>query len=156
MLVIARGRNEAVVIDDTIRVEVLRLTGGVVRLRILAPKGVPVLRGVAKAGDPPAVEAVNGGVDATGLGAVELSLGPQHVITLGADIHLGLIDIAAGRAMLFVDGPADIAVKAEETGASRPKLAGKGAAQGQALLPFSNGSCGESAPSTIPFVRPDE
>jgi sRNA-binding carbon storage regulator CsrA len=156
MVVIARGRNEAVIIDGTIRVEVLRLAGDLARLRLQTPKDVPVQRGVAKAGDPAAIEAINGGIDATGMGVVELTLASQHVITIGEEFHVGLLDIAAGRAVLFLDVPCEVSVTTEDAGPVRPRLRAKGEARGQRMLPFPNTSAGEPPPSTIPFVRPGD
>jgi sRNA-binding carbon storage regulator CsrA len=173
MLVIARKRHEAVIIDGNIRVEVLRLTPGVARLRFVAPRDVAIQRGVARAGDPAAVEAGNGGVDGAGMGVVDLTLCDQQILTVGDDIHLGLMDVDATRAVLFVDAPDTVAVNVES--AARPRAAGRSSSQAasesvQALLPFSTpteptspdtgrgprksaGDAGgeESTPSTIPF-----
>jgi sRNA-binding carbon storage regulator CsrA len=138
MLVLARKRHEAIVIGDDIRVEVLRLTGGVARLRFTAPRHVPIVRGVSKPGDSAAVEAVNGGIDASGLGVVELTLGHQQIITIRNDIHLGMVDVDATRALLCVDVPPELSVKAEESSKARAKpLPGDHAEESiQGLLPF--------------------
>jgi sRNA-binding carbon storage regulator CsrA len=168
MLVIARKRHESVTIDGNIRVEVLRLTGGVARLRFAAPKRIAIQRGVARLGDPPAFEALNGGIDAAGMGVVDLTLCDQQIITVRNDIHLGLVDIDATRAVLFVDAPDGISVNVESTVRARtvrlPSRAGHKAVQ--ALLPFAppaETGVGESrglnteaprqnpATSTIPF-----
>ena len=45
MLVLSRGQNEAVVINDTVRVTVLGIKGDRVRLGIEAPRDVSVDRG---------------------------------------------------------------------------------------------------------------
>ena len=45
MLVLSRKKNEAIVIDGEIRIEVLKVKGNTIRLGITAPKDVRVLRG---------------------------------------------------------------------------------------------------------------
>ena len=139
MLVITRKRHEAVTIDGNIRVEVLRLSGGVARLRFVAPKQIAIQRGVARPGAPPASEAVNGGIDAAGMGVVDLTLGDQQIITVRSDIHLGLVDIDTTRAVFFIDAPDGISVDVESTGRAKtvrlPSAAGDEAVQ--ALLPFA-------------------
>jgi sRNA-binding carbon storage regulator CsrA len=174
MLVIARKRHEAVTIDGAIRVEVLGLTPGVARLRLVVPRGVAIQRGVALPGDPAALEARNGSSDGPGMAAVELTLCGQPIITVRADIHIGLIDVDTTRAVLFVDAPETVRVNVESV--HRPPVAGQSRAQPagepvQALLPFSaaadagpseNGQRGprksaadagreKLAPRTIPF-----
>jgi carbon storage regulator CsrA len=136
MLVLARRRHEAVLIDGTIRVEVLRVTGGVARLRVLAPQHVAVVRGVTKAGDQPAIEAVNGGFDGNGIGAVELVLCPRQLITIGSDFHVSLVDIDSTRAVLFFDVPRGTSVKAEDAERPRTRRTGRAKPAGQELLPF--------------------
>ena len=139
MLVIARKRHEAVTIDGNIRVEVLRLSGGVARLRFVAPKRIAIQRGVPQPGGPPAPEAVNGGIDAAGMGVVDLTLADQQIITVRSDVHLGLVDIDATRAVLFIDAPDGISVNVESTvRAQTVRLpSGAGDEAVQALLPFA-------------------
>jgi sRNA-binding carbon storage regulator CsrA len=174
MLVIARKRHEAVIIDGNIRVEVLRVTRGVVRLRFVAPRDVAIQRGVPRPGDPAALEARNGGVDDAGMGVVDLTLCDQQIVTVRDDVHLGLIDVDATRAVLFVDAPAAVGVTVESPARPRGAAPSSSHAAGepvQALLPFStpaeapspeNGtraprkSAGDAArenptPPTIPF-----
>lgn len=45
MLVLSRKKNEAIVIDGNIKIEVLKVKGNTIRLGITAPKEVKVLRG---------------------------------------------------------------------------------------------------------------
>lgn len=45
MLVLSRKKNETIVIDGQIRIEVLKVKGNTIRLGISAPKDVRVLRG---------------------------------------------------------------------------------------------------------------
>ena len=44
MLVLTRERNESIVINDEIEIEILDVRGDKVRLGITAPKGIPVHR----------------------------------------------------------------------------------------------------------------
>ena len=48
MLVLSRKKNEQIVIDGQIEVEVLQIKGNTVRLGIKAPRDVKVLRGELK------------------------------------------------------------------------------------------------------------
>ena len=155
MLVIARKRHEAVTIDGNIRVEVLQLTGGLARLRFVAPKRIAIQRGVARPGVPPAAEAVNGGIDAAGMGVVDLTLGDQQIITVRNDIHLGLVDVDATRAVLFVDAPDGTSVNVESAVRPRsrrlPSAASKQAVQ--ALLPFAPPTDAAAAETGRPECR---
>jgi carbon storage regulator CsrA len=45
MLVLSRKKNESIIIDGQIKIEVLRVKGNTIRLGISAPKEVKVLRG---------------------------------------------------------------------------------------------------------------
>jgi hypothetical protein len=149
MLVIARKRHEALTIGGNIRVEVLRLSPGVARLRFAIPSGVAIQRGVPRAGDPAAIEAGNGGIDSSGMGVVDLTLCDQQIVTVRNDVHLGLVDVDATRAVLFVDSPDGTAVHVEASPRPRPHGRPSAAVAGearQALLPFSAPSASEPAP----------
>lgn len=45
MLVLSRKKNESIIIDGQIKIEVLKVKGNTIRLGISAPKEVKVLRG---------------------------------------------------------------------------------------------------------------
>jgi carbon storage regulator len=45
MLVLTRGIDEGIVIGDNIRITVVRVSGGVVRIGIEAPRDATILRG---------------------------------------------------------------------------------------------------------------
>jgi sRNA-binding carbon storage regulator CsrA len=180
MLVIARKRSETLIIDGTIRVEVLGLLGGVVRLRVLAPKRIPISRGVAGALTD-TVAAVHGGIDASGVDSVglrveDLVLAKTQVVTLGREIHMGLVDIDSTRALLFVDAPGSVPVQAGETEKPAPRRLSRAAtARGQGMLAFpplpatetdgserdprrgsTHSTLDDSHSSTIPFKRPED
>lgn len=48
MLVLSRKKNQSIILDGNISVEVLQIKGNTVRLGITAPKSVRVLRGELK------------------------------------------------------------------------------------------------------------
>lgn len=48
MLVLSRKKNEQIVIDGNIEIEILQIKGNTVRLGIKAPRNVKVLRGELK------------------------------------------------------------------------------------------------------------
>jgi sRNA-binding carbon storage regulator CsrA len=181
MLVIARKRSETLIIDGTVRVEVLGLSGGMARLRFLTPSRIPISRGVARHVSTRAVEAGNAGVDASGMDpvatrVVDLTLAKTQVLTLGTEIHIGLVDIDSTRALLFVDAPGSVAVQAGETEKPTPRRLSRAAPnRGQGMLAFpphpatetdenrrdshraSTGSTlDDSHSSTIPFKRPED
>jgi carbon storage regulator CsrA len=45
MLVLSRKKNESIVISDNVRIEVLKISGNTIRLGIVAPRDVKVMRG---------------------------------------------------------------------------------------------------------------
>ena len=45
MLVLSRKQNESIVIDGSIEVQILKVKGNTIRLGIVAPKDVKILRG---------------------------------------------------------------------------------------------------------------
>jgi carbon storage regulator CsrA len=181
MLVIARKRSETLIIDGTIRVEVLGLSGGVVRLRVLAPRRIPISRGVARPALTDTVEAVHGGIDAASVDPVgvrveDLLLAKTQVVTLGREIHMGLVDIDSTRALLFVDAPGSVPVQAGETEKPAPRRLSRAATdRGQGMLAFpplpsneidgnerdprfasTRSTVDDSHSGTIPFKRPED
>jgi hypothetical protein len=73
------------------------------------------------------------------MGVVDLTLGDQQIITVRSDVHLGLVDIDATRAVLFVDAPDGISVNVESPVRSRARRRPSGGSKEavQALLPFA-------------------
>jgi carbon storage regulator CsrA len=175
MLVIARKRSETLIIDGTIRVEVLSVSGGMARLRFLAPRRIPISRGVVQPASAAFDEAASGGLDASGKDPVglrveDLLLAKTQVVTLGTEIHMGLVDIDSARALIFVDAPRDVSVQAGET--EKPEKRKPSRAEidrGQGMLAFPQlpsaetdanatdprESSTDSRPGTIPFKRPE-
>jgi carbon storage regulator CsrA len=174
MLVIARKRHEAILIGREIRIEVLRLTGGVARLRFTAPRHFPIARGVAKNGSVAGDESAGAKLDESGAGTIDLTLGNQQIITIGDAIHLGLISADSTRALLVVEAPDDLAVTAHDAAKPRakPTPSDDDAESHQGLLPFPSSPAPdadnhphdtdphtlpfEPGTSTIPFARPRE
>ena len=71
MLVLSRKKNESIVIDGQIKIEVLKVKGNTIRLGISAPKSVKVLRGELA---PFGKESNDVTVDANGLSEASLMI----------------------------------------------------------------------------------
>ena len=95
------------------------------------------------------------GIDAAGMGVVDLTLGDQQIITVRSDVHIGLVDIDATRAVLFVDAPDGISVNVESAVRPRTRRLPSGGSEEavQALLPFAPPADAASAESGRPECR---
>ena len=106
-----RKKNEAIVIDGVIRVEVVTVTKAVVRVRVMAPRSLNLPRGTA------ALD-LSGGAESTartvplGLEVSHLTLVNQQIVALGESISLGVVDADRARALFFVDAPLGTSVTA--------------------------------------------
>jgi sRNA-binding carbon storage regulator CsrA len=120
MVVLARKKHEAILIDGVIRIEVVNVTKATVRVRLRAPRGLPSLQGLApKSGiqrDAPPARIVPVGMD-----DFLMTLVNQQVVNLGESISLGVVDADKSRVLFFVDAPMGIPVTALKTqGEDRP------------------------------------
>ena len=113
MLVVSRRKNEAIVIDGAIEIEVVNVTKATVRVRLSAPRCMQVVRGFVKkelgAEAEPATKANPAGID-----TLNLTLVSQQVIELGKSISLGVVDVDRSRALFFVDAPPGTSVLATD------------------------------------------
>jgi sRNA-binding carbon storage regulator CsrA len=131
MVVLARKKHEAILIDGVIRIEVVNVTKATVRVRLRAPRGLPSLQGLAPKGgiqrDAPPARIVPVGMD-----DFLMTLVNQQVVNLGESISLGVVDADKSRVLFFVDAPLGITVTALKTqGEDRP-----GTSPQQTLLQF--------------------
>jgi carbon storage regulator CsrA len=117
MLVVSRRKNEAILIDGAIEIEVVNVTKATVRVRLSAPRSMQVVRGFVKkelgAEAEPATRANPAGID-----TLNLTLVSQQVIELGTSISLGIVDVDRSRALFFIDAPPGTSVLAADQRAS--------------------------------------
>ena len=113
MLVVSRRKNEVILIDGAIEIEVVNVTKATVRVRLSAPRSMQVVRGLVKkelgAEAEPATKANSAGID-----ALNLTLVSQQVIELGTAITLGVVDVDRSRALFFIDAPVGTNVLASD------------------------------------------
>jgi Global regulator protein family len=137
MLVLARKKHEAILIDGVIRIEVVNVGKATVRVRLRAPRGMPSLQGLAPKNGLPR-EASPARVVPVGMDEFLMTLLNQQVVNLGESISLGVVDADKSRALFFVDAPLGMSVTAlKHQGDDRPSLSSR-----QNLLQFM-GQAGE-------------
>jgi carbon storage regulator CsrA len=104
MLVVSRRKNEAIVIDGAIEIEVVNVAKATVRVRLSAPRSMQVVRGFVKRELGAEAELATKGNPA-GIDTLNLTLVSQQVIELGKSISLGVVDVDRSRALFFIDAP---------------------------------------------------
>jgi carbon storage regulator CsrA len=113
MLVLSRKKNEAILIDGVIRIEVVNVAKATVRVRLTAPRSLQLPRGLAKKeardrqDSPPRMSPV--GVD-----VFLMTLVNQQVVPIGESVSLGVVDADKSRVLFFVDAPLGTSVTAVE------------------------------------------
>jgi carbon storage regulator CsrA len=113
MLVLSRKKDEAILIDGVIRIEVVNVAKGTVRVRLMAPRSLQLPRGLARKGarerqdSPPRMSPV--GVD-----VFHMTLVNQQVVPIGESVGLGVVDADKSRVLFFVDAPLGTSVTAVE------------------------------------------
>jgi hypothetical protein len=111
MLVLSRKKNEAILIDGVIRVEVVTVTDAAVRVRLMAPKSLHLPHGITR-GDLPVRDESTARSEPVGVEVSHLTLVNQQIVTLGESISLGVVDADRARALFFVDAPLGMTVTA--------------------------------------------
>ncbi len=113
MLVLSRKKNESILIDGLVRIDIVNVTRATVRLRLLVPRNPPGLTGAvrneAKPRDDPASRLTSLGVDVR-----LMTLVNQQVVTLSEAISFGVVDADKSRVLLFVDAPLGTSIAALE------------------------------------------
>jgi carbon storage regulator CsrA len=113
MLVLSRKKNESILIDGSVRIDVVNVTRATVRVRLLAPRTLQVLAGTprkeSKAREDPAARAAALGVDDR-----LMTLVNQQVVSLSESISFGVVDADKSRVLLFVDAPLGTSITALE------------------------------------------
>ena len=98
MLVVSRRKNEAILIDGAIEIEVVNVTKATVRVRLSAPRSMQVVRGFVKkelgAEAEPATKANPAGID-----TLNLTLVSQQVIELGTVDQLSVSSMWTDRGL---------------------------------------------------------
>jgi sRNA-binding carbon storage regulator CsrA len=114
MLVLARKKHEAILIDGVIRIEVVNVGRATVRVRLRAPRGLPSLQGLGPKTVAPR-EASPARIVPVGMDDLLMTLVNQQMVNLGESITLGVVDADKSRAVFFVDAPQGISVTALKT-----------------------------------------
>ncbi len=111
MLVLSRKISEAILIDSSIRIEVVNMAKATVRVRLMAPRSLQLPHGPAKkdARDRPDSPARPNPV---GMDVFHMTLVNQQVVPLGESVSLGVVDADKTRVLFFVDAPAGTSVAA--------------------------------------------
>lgn len=111
MLVLSRKKNEAILIDGVIRVEVVTVTKAAVRVRLMAPRSQHLPQGIAR-GDLPCRDESTARDGPVGVEVFHLTLVNQQIVTLAESISLAVVDADRARALFFVDAPLGMSVTA--------------------------------------------
>ena len=131
MLVLSRKKSEAILIDGVIRIEVVNLIKAIVRVRLLAPRGLQLPRSGAWKESRDSLESLvrtNGAA----LEVFHLTLVNQQILPLRECLNLGVVDVDKSRALFVVDAPLGTSVMAAEREAQKRV----GESSGQILLQF--------------------
>jgi carbon storage regulator len=113
MLVLSRKKNEAILIDGLIRVTVVNLTKGMVRIQVSAPKSIQLMRRLVRH-ELRATEEASSKTIPIGEETLNLTMVNQQVISLGEAINVGIVDADRSRGLFFVDAPVGSSVLALE------------------------------------------
>lgn len=111
MLVLSRKKNEAILIDGVIRVEVVTVTKAAVRVRLMAPRSQHLPQGIARV-DLPCRDESTTRDGPVGVEVFHLTLVNQQIVTLAESISLAVVDADRARALFFVDAPLGMSVTA--------------------------------------------
>ena len=150
MLVLARKKHEAILIDGLIRIEVVNVGKATVRVRLRAPRGLapPPRQGSTFRENAPR-EASSARVVPVGIDDFLMTLVNQQVVNLGESISLGVVDADKSRALFFVDAPLGMSVTAlKHEGDDRPRSSIR-----QTLLQFMGQQEHQSAPDLPPAAQ---
>lgn len=131
MVVLARKKSEAILIDGVIRIEVVNVSRATVRVRLRAPRCVPPPQAVPPRDGSPDEDPL-ARVHPVGMDDYHMTLVNQQLVNLGGSISLGVLDADRTRVLFFVDAPLGVSVAAiKPDGDERP-----GSAARQNLLQF--------------------
>jgi sRNA-binding carbon storage regulator CsrA len=148
MLILSRKKNEALLLDGLIRLEVVSLCRSAVRLRLTAPRSLQ-LSGAAAARESRGRTEPAQGEGPLGVEVFHATLVNQQHLPLGQAITVAVLDADRSRALLFIDAPSGTSVATLEPDARRARRP----PSEQNLLQFMSsgadrpeGSAGDSSP----------
>ncbi|MGC8640688.1 MAG: carbon storage regulator [Isosphaeraceae bacterium] len=147
MVVLARKKHEAILIDGLIRIEVVNVGKATVRVRLRAPRrpASPPRPGSTFRENVPG-EASPAHVVPVGIDDFLMTLVNQQVVNLGESITLAVVDADKSRALFFIDAPLGMSVTAlKHEGDDRPRSSTR-----QALLQFM----GQPEDPSTPDIQP--
>jgi sRNA-binding carbon storage regulator CsrA len=111
MLVLSRKKNESILIDGVVRIEVVSVSRSTVRVRLMAPRSLHVPLGTAKKDGRGREDSVPR-AGPVGVEVRLMTLVNQQVVSLGEAISLGVVDADKSRALFFIDAPTGMSVEA--------------------------------------------
>ncbi len=104
MVVLSRKKNEAILIDGMIRIEVLTVAKATVRVRLTAPRSLQLTRGAERKDQRERQDALSR-ANPPGMEVCHLTLVNQQVVPIGDSVSLGVVDADRSRVLFFVDAP---------------------------------------------------
>jgi sRNA-binding carbon storage regulator CsrA len=104
MLVLTRKKNEALLLDGLIRLEVVSLGRATVRLRLTAPRSLHVAGGSIRRESRVRTSAIES-PSPLGVEVIHATLVNQQHLSLGEAIIVAVLDADESRVLLFVDAP---------------------------------------------------
>lgn len=120
MLVLTRKKNESLLLDGRIRIEVVTLSRAAVRLRLTAPRSLHLARAADRRVQRSRPDSSRD-EDLLGVEVIHATLVNQQFLPLGANITLGVLDADQTRVLLFVEAPQGMCIATAEPEPPRPK-----------------------------------
>jgi sRNA-binding carbon storage regulator CsrA len=111
MLVLSRKKCEAILIDGSIRIDIVNTAKAMVRVRLMTPQNLQVPHGVARKEIRDQQDSTTR-ISPVGMDVVHMTLINQQVVNLSESVSLGVVDADKSRVLFFVDAPAGTSVMA--------------------------------------------
>jgi len=122
MLVLSRKKCESILIDGSIRIDIVNTAKAMVRVRLMAPRNLQVPHGVARKEIRDQQDSTTR-ISPVGMDVFHMTLINQQIVNLSESVSLGVVDADKSRVLFFVHAPAGTSVKAvdpEEAARANP------------------------------------